>query len=211
MAETSTTIEQGNGQNESLLAILHAGKELYQEMHRNIFVSEPEIAERLRNRGEQFISNLIIACRHLEQNRDISDVVYNTVAEFQRLISRFEERFQTFEENEVHYTCPNEGVQQGRGRPRLLIPKEQLEGLRLLGFSWISISKMLGVSEKTVRRRRDAYGIPSTREQFMEITDDQVDDLVKSALEVSPNSGERMVMGFLRGRGVYCSEVNLAG
>jgi hypothetical protein len=81
MAETSTTIKQGNGQNESLLAILHAGKELYQEMHRNIFVSEPEIAERLRNRGEQFISNLIIACRrrHLEQNRDISDVVYNTV------------------------------------------------------------------------------------------------------------------------------------
>ena len=47
MAETSTTIEQGNGQNESLLAILHVGKELYQEMHRNIFVSEPEIAERL--------------------------------------------------------------------------------------------------------------------------------------------------------------------
>ena len=36
MAETSTTIEQGNGQNESLLAILHVGKELYQEMHRNI-------------------------------------------------------------------------------------------------------------------------------------------------------------------------------
>ena len=49
MAETATTIEQGNGQNESLLAILHAGKEFYQEMHRNIFVSEPEIAERLRN------------------------------------------------------------------------------------------------------------------------------------------------------------------
>ena len=51
--------------------------------------------------------------------------------------------------------------------------------------------------------RLDAYGIPSTHEQFMEITDDQVDDLVKSALEVSPNSGERMVMGFLRGRRVY--------
>ena len=41
-----------------------------------LFVSEPEIAERLRNRGEQFINirNLIIACRHLEQNRDISDI-----------------------------------------------------------------------------------------------------------------------------------------
>ena len=56
MAETSTTIEQGNGQNESLLAILHVGKELYQEMHRNIFVSEPEIAERL---PEIVVSNLL--------------------------------------------------------------------------------------------------------------------------------------------------------
>ena len=74
MAETLTTIKEGNGQNESILAILHVGKELHQEMHRNIFVSEPEIAERLRNRGEQFIRNLIIACRHLEQNRDISDI-----------------------------------------------------------------------------------------------------------------------------------------
>jgi hypothetical protein len=35
MAETLTTIKQGNGQNESKLAILHVGKELYQEMHRN--------------------------------------------------------------------------------------------------------------------------------------------------------------------------------
>lgn len=161
------------------------------------------MAERLRNRGEQFINTLIIAARHLESNRDITDGVIRTVVEFQRLIYRLEERFHDFKEDGWHYTCPNESLRQGLGRPKLLIPKEQLEGLRSLGFSWTSISKMLGVSEKTLRRRREAYDMSSTREQFMEVTDDEVDELVKSALEVSPNSGERMVMGFFRGRGVY--------
>ncbi len=129
---TVTNMAENSDRNELLVEILHSGKELYQEIHRNIFVSESEIAERLRNRGEQFINALIIACRHLEvgRNRDIIDGVHNVVVEFQRLISRLEERFQAFEEGEMHYTCPNKGARQGHGRPKLLIPKEQLEGLR---------------------------------------------------------------------------------
>ena len=53
-------------------------------------------------------------------------------------MSRLEERFQASEECDVHYTCPK-SAPEGRGRPKLLIPKEQLEGLRSLGFSWISL------------------------------------------------------------------------
>ena len=191
-----------NEPNDLLLTILYAGKDLYEEIHRNLFVSECEIAERLQNDGEQFINDLLIGCRHLQRNREIMDGVYDIVGEFQRLMSRLEERFQVSEECDVHYTCPK-SAPEGRGRPKLLIPKEQLEGLRSLGFSWISISQMLGVSEKTLRRRREAYGIPSTQELFIATTDDQVDDLVKAALQESPNSGERMIMGFLRGKGFY--------
>ena len=143
-----------NEENESLLAILHVGKELYHEIHRNIFISDSGMAESFRNRGEQFI-NALITSRHLESNRYITDGVIHTVVVFQRLICRLEERFHDFVEDGLHYTCPNEGLRQERGRPKLLIPKEQLEGLRSLGFSWTSISKMLGVSEKTLRRRRE--------------------------------------------------------
>ena len=146
-----------NEENESLLAILHVGKELYHEIHRNIFISDSGMAESFRNRREQFINALIIAYRHLESNRYITDgVLIHTVVEFQRLICRLEERFHDFVEDGLHYTCPNEGLRQERGRPKLLIPKEQLEGLQSMGFSWTSISKMLGVSEKTLRRRREA-------------------------------------------------------
>ena len=98
-------------------------------------------------------------------------------------MSHLEERFQTFSEDELQYVCPSNDSNQRRGRPRLLIPKEQLEGLRSLGFSWSSVAEMLGVSEKTIRRRRDAYGIPSISEELMEISDELLDDLVKSALD----------------------------
>ena len=189
-----------NEENESLLAILHVGKELYHEIHRNIFISDIGMAESFRNRGEQFINALIIASRHLESKyRDITDGVIHTVVEFQRLICRLEERFHDFVEDGLHYTCPNEGLRQKLGRPKLVIPKEQLEGLRSLGFSWTSISKMLGVSEKTLRCRREAYDMSSTCEQLSDVTDDEVDQLAKSALEVLPNSGERMIMGWFNG------------
>ena len=121
-----------------LLTILYAGKDLYEEIHRNLFVLECEIAERLPNDVEQFINDLLIGCRHLQRNREIMDGVYDIVDEFQRLTSRLEERFQASEECDVHYTCPK-SAPEGRGRPKLLIPKEQLEGLRSLGFPWTSI------------------------------------------------------------------------
>ena len=112
-----------------LITILYAGKDLYEEIHRNLFVSECEIAERLQNDGEQFINDLLIGCRHLQRNREIMDGIYDIVSEFQRLMARLEERFQVSEECDVHYTYPK-SAPEGRGRPKLLIPKEQLEGLR---------------------------------------------------------------------------------
>ena len=62
----------------------------------------------------------------------LADYIIRLAAEFQNLIDCFEERFHGFDkEHELRYACPNEdlGVTH-RGRSRLLIPKEQLEGLR---------------------------------------------------------------------------------
>ena len=102
---------------------------------------------------------MLIACRHLQQNREITNGVYDIVSEFQQLIIRLEERFIVSEEEEIDYTSPKEAPN-GRGRPKLLTPKEQLEGLRSLGFSWISISKMLGVSEKNYKETKRSQWNP---------------------------------------------------
>ena len=42
----------------------------------------------------------------------------------------------------------------GKGRPKFLIPLRQLVDLRSLNFTWKAIAEMLGVSQKTVLRRR---------------------------------------------------------
>lgn len=45
------------------------------------------------------------------------------------------------------------------GRPSFNIEKEQLEYLRSLSFTWVSISKMLLVSRMTIYRHRLHYGL----------------------------------------------------
>ena len=201
MASTSTL----DGEEEAIvfLDILNVGKDIYEDVQRMIFVTDSETAKKLRDHCVQFIDALLVVSRHLEESHQhIMRDVYLVVDEFQKQIMRLEELHNNFEQDGVQYSCPTESPCEGKGRPKLIIPQEQLEGLRSLGFSWISISKMLGVSEKTLRRRREAYSMSSAVKLFSDISDDEIDHLVKFVLEGSPNSGERMMMGWFRGRGI---------
>ena len=59
---------------------------------------------------------------------------------------------------------------------------------------------MLDISEKTVMHRRD-YSMSSAVKLISDISDDEIDHLVKFVLEGSQNPGERVMMGWFRGRG----------
>ena len=61
---------------------------------------------------------------------------------------------------------------------------------------------MLCVSERTIRRRADYEMSLGNSENFSSISDDQLDEEVRSILQVSLNSGERMVVGGIRARGL---------
>ena len=75
--------------------------------------------------------------------------------------------------------------------------------VRSLHFSWQKIALMLGVSERTVRRRRSELGMTVGQVlNYSEINDDELDVFVQHILHYSPNSGERMVIGALKGYGV---------
>ena len=154
---------------------------------------------------KQFIGALFLVVRENIWPNCIAENIARVATEFQNLIDHFEERFHRFDQaNELRYPCPNEVLNETqRGRSRLLIPKEQLEGLRSLGFSWSAIGRMLCVSERTIRRRRAEYDMPLVNSgNFSSISDDQLDEEVRSILQVSPNSGERMVVGSIRARGL---------
>ena len=87
------------------------------------------------------------------------------------------------------------------GRPRLAITQEQLEALqRDSGFCWSDVARILCVSARTLCHRRHELGMLVEGRQFSQLTDTQLDDLTRQALQVTPAASLRMVQGYLRQR-----------
>ena len=87
-----------------------------------------------------------------------------------------------------------------RGRKKLSIDITQVNGLKELDFTWEKISQMLGINERTLRRRRKQISDVFVKSRT-EISDIHLQEQVRDVIEQSPNSGERMIIGALRARG----------
>lgn len=83
------------------------------------------------------------------------------------------------------------------GRPAFNIAKVQIEQLRDTGMNRKAIAAFLGISEKTLLRRRTEYGI---QPNFSDISDIDLDKQVLEILQLTPYSGESYVRGSLKGR-----------
>ena len=81
-----------------------------------------------------------------------------------------------------------------KGRPRFDIPSEWLEYLLQNGFKVTDIAEMLCVSVKTAYRRLEENGM-SVRNTYASITDEELDDIIKSVLHDFPNSGYKSMRG----------------
>ncbi len=91
----------------------------------------------------------------------------------------------------------------GIGRPSLEVSHELLEALHdNVGFSWAQISRNLGISERTLRRRRSSFAMPNNNQTFTNIDDNALDQIVREILRVTPRIGYRLVQGALRHRGM---------
>ena len=89
--------------------------------------------------------------------------------------------------------------QSGRGRPRFLVAKEQLEYLNSLGFTWTNIACIIGVSRMAVYRRREEYGMLD--EPIAVISDSELRQKVLQIKRTLPEVGESIVIGQLRSMG----------
>ena len=74
-------------------------------------------------------------------------------------------------------------------RPRYEIRQEQIHGLRGgLGFRWIDIARMLGMSPRTLMRPRQEFGMPLGQQHnllfFLLVR--HLDNIVRSILSVTP-------------------------
>lgn len=86
------------------------------------------------------------------------------------------------------------------GRPRLCISPEDLEWFVSCGYTAVSIAECLGVHPNTVRERLNEYNL-GRRHSYSRITDDELDHLIEEILVQSPNTGYRMMSGYLLSRG----------
>ena len=129
--------------------------------------------------------------------------IVNDVSDFDRIVEDSERSTFTAPSslNDRLSTVERNGLV---GRPRLQIVQEQLQTLHSdAGFRWADIGRILGISERTLRRRRHEFGSPvGVGENFSDVSNDDLDKHVREILEVTPSAGQRLVEGGLRQRGL---------
>ena len=185
----------------------------YEELTSHLFVEDLHVADSMLKLADEARSGCILFMFLFESQRrhdifyPIEELLQELVVEYQRLVQRYTENVERLQDQEIDHSfcCPLETVHESqerpRGRPRFLISAQQIEGLRELGFSWSKISTLLGVSRITLYRRRQQLGI-TTDDNYSAISNVDLDAVVKSIADVSPNSGEIMIRGALLGRGL---------
>ena len=87
------------------------------------------------------------------------------------------------------------------GRPRFDIAYEQLDFLVERRFTVKQMAMLLGVSERTIERRMQEFSI-SIRASYSNITQDELDSVVRETLSVLPNTGYKRMTGYLLARGL---------
>ena len=97
---------------------------------------------------------------------------------------------------------------EGHGKPAFTIEKEQIEFLRELHFTWSSIAR-LGVSMSTLWRQRLTLNISEQVTKWSTISDDQLESVVQDIRNMTPNIGERRLMGALRSQGFQIQRCRL--
>ncbi|CAH3122845.1 unnamed protein product, partial [Porites lobata] len=126
---------------------------------------------------------------------DVDELVTELIGHAYRMLVEIDQR------NLVNYAYQAPLNSRGqRGRPSYEISEEQLHFLLEQGFKVCDISKILGVSARTVERRMSTFGL-SVSGMFSDIEDNQLDELVQTASSQHPGMGIRMLKGYLQSKG----------
>ncbi len=86
------------------------------------------------------------------------------------------------------------------GHPKTIVSEQHLRQLVEIGLTVPCISKLLGMSTRTIERRMQQFGI-TVRGTYSQLTDEELDNLVIAIKTTSPHSGYRMMRGHLKALG----------
>ena len=92
-----------------------------------------------------------------------------------------------------------------KGRPKIYINSNQLEYFLEKGFKGTDIAKMLNVSNKTIYRRLQEFGLP-VRASYSAVSEAELDAIILGILHNFPNCGYKSMRGHLLCKGVKVQE-----
>ena len=156
---------------------------------------------------------MIQQCEHHRGQCIEFDVLLRLLYEILRHFRRIHEQF-LFQSSiyrdysrESGFVCPVEQCRRP-GRPRFQIPQEAITSMHSTHRMWRTVAREIGVSYRTVLRRRHQYSLPvagsdGPRATYSDVTDEQVCESVREILQLMPNAGESYVIGGLRSRGIH--------
>lgn len=96
----------------------------------------------------------------------------------------YSDRITNIEDNSSEFNLHCPVLRSGDpGRPSFLISKSLIEALIDLGFTYSKMAKILGVSERTLLRRRQEFDLPVGR-PFSNITDHELELIIRDITQV---------------------------
>ena len=181
-----------------------------EEADRNLHSDNINVLEFIQRRLEDSISVLnvlVLRCSNIQNMDECITLLRRLLSDVQQMHGRYDDlTSQSRIESEHSFCCPRES--NVRGRPRFTIPNNIISGLHRIHRSWQQVSNDIGVSYRTLLRRRHENGmtVNSTRgprRSYSNINTDQLCQQVSHILQILPNAGETFVLGALRQRGVH--------
>ena len=150
------------------------------------------------SRADDVLSAQPNVTRHEQLLLDDLETLLRLLNDILRRLSSMPSLQQPGERSSEPFRPPTVCSTSGRGRPAVLIRRDQLETLWLMGYSWTQIAAFFGVSVRTIYNRRQELAI----QDFSGISDNDLDALVSSIIAINDRVGESMVMGALRARDI---------
>lgn len=96
--------------------------------------------------------------------------------------------------------CPQ---QLGQGRPHFIIDLDHASELHDMDLTWKQIASAMGVSQGTLYNHFHAAGRSTARQQFLEINESDLIELITDVAQRHPLSGSVVVQGHLEALGVH--------
>ena len=195
------SISRDIAHDEDLENMLLSLQECLERIDRNEFPGNMNFLEYLRDRLEGCI-RIIMAISLVLSNQEvaITPLIVNLLSLLREKLPVLRSQISTSSDQTARYCrIPPQSASSG-GRRRYIITAEQIEVLRSTGMNWTSIASCLGVSPKTLHRRRMEYGIIDT---YTDITERELELNIRDILRLTPFSGETYVRGALHGWGIH--------